>query len=54
MIAEVEGERFTLGAWDGDRLVGTAGLVREGDTDGFVWAVYVAPTVRGRGAPGRL
>ena len=45
--------RFTLGAWEGSNLLGTATLARE---DGlktrhkaFVYGVYVTPAARGQG-----
>ncbi len=42
-----------LGAFDGDALVGMAGLARDARAKlahkGVVWGVYVAPAARGRG-----
>ena len=44
---------FVLGAFEGGKLVGTAGLYRaKGEKSGHkghVWGVYVAPEARGRG-----
>lgn len=44
---------FVLGAFDGDRLVGTAGFVRKTSLKarhkGFVWGVYVNPEWRSKG-----
>lgn len=52
-IVSVENERFVLGAWDGDKLVGTVGLMRNEDAKSrhgaYVWGVYVAPTARKSG-----
>ena len=44
---------FIIGAFDGDALVGTVGCVQERPAKerhkAFIWGVYVAPEVRGRG-----
>jgi RimJ/RimL family protein N-acetyltransferase len=49
----VEDGNFVLGAFDGERLVGTAGFLREARPKtrhkGMVWGVYVAPPHRGKG-----
>ncbi len=46
-------DSFAVGAFDGKRLVGMAGFVREKGPKirhkGFVWGVYVTPGLRGRG-----
>jgi len=47
-----------FGAWDGDTLLGMAGVVRN-DRDktkhrGFIWGVYVSPNGRRRGAARRM
>ncbi|MBS0657998.1 MAG: GNAT family N-acetyltransferase, partial [Verrucomicrobia bacterium] len=48
------GERLVLGLFDGDQLVGLAGVARERPSKlahrATVWGVYVAPEARGRGA----
>ncbi|MBB6098197.1 ribosomal protein S18 acetylase RimI-like enzyme [Deinobacterium chartae] len=48
------GESFTLGAFLGDELVGTAGLLRSGGLKerhkAGVWGVYVRAEASGRGA----
>ncbi|MGA7400101.1 MAG: GNAT family N-acetyltransferase [Candidatus Sulfotelmatobacter sp.] len=45
---------FVVGAFDGGRLVGTAGFFRNKGLKerhkGFVWGVYVTPEARGKGA----
>lgn len=44
---------FVIGVFDGDALVGTAGVRREDGRKSrhkaFVWGVYVTPRARGRG-----
>ena len=51
-------ERFTLGAWQGDTLVGMAGFYQNAGRKtrhrGGVWGMYVAPEVRGHGVGGAL
>jgi ribosomal protein S18 acetylase RimI-like enzyme len=46
-------ENFVVGAFEGDRLVGTAGFFREGGLKsrhkGRIWGVYVTASSRGRG-----
>jgi len=46
-------EKFVLGAFHGDRLIGTAGFYRDtslkGRHKGHVWGVYVTREFRGRG-----
>lgn len=53
-----DGEATMFGAFAGDELVGTTGLVREPDRKrrhrAVVVAVYVRPDQRGRGIAGRL
>ncbi len=57
-IASVEGERFVLGAWIEDALVGTVGFLRNESAKsrhvGLVWGVYVAPSARGLGVGSAL
>jgi RimJ/RimL family protein N-acetyltransferase len=47
------GDDVVFGEWDGDALVGVAGLNRarnrKGRHRGSVWGMYVAPEARGRG-----
>jgi ribosomal protein S18 acetylase RimI-like enzyme len=49
---------FILGAFDGAALVGTVGCVRHQGAKvrhkAFIWAVYVAPEVRGKGVARQL
>ncbi len=51
-------ENYVLGAWDGERLVGIGGFVRETAPKrqhiGSIWGVYVTPSLRGRGLGRRL
>ena len=51
-------DSFLLGAWDGDTLVGTMGMVRSQGVKvqhwGTIWGVYVAPEARGQGLGLRL
>jgi ribosomal protein S18 acetylase RimI-like enzyme len=51
-------ENYVLGAWEGERLVGIVGFVRELEPRrnhiGFVWGLYVQPGSRGRGVGRRL
>lgn len=51
-------ERFTLGAFEGERLLGVATFVREAGLKtrhkGNVYGVYVTPAARGRGLAGQL
>jgi GNAT superfamily N-acetyltransferase len=46
-------QNFILGAFDGDRLIGSVGLRRENNAKeqhrGWIWAVYVRPEGRGKG-----
>jgi len=46
-------DRFVLGAFDGEALVGTVGFYRHGGAKvahkGGIWGMYVAPEARGRG-----
>jgi ribosomal protein S18 acetylase RimI-like enzyme len=48
------GEDFTVGAFDGDRLLGTAGFLRDKQIKqrhkGHIWGVYVAREARRRNA----
>ncbi len=50
---EVFPQNFILGAFEGDRLIGSAGLRRDDNLKerhrAWVWAVYVRPEARGRG-----
>lgn len=50
--------RAVFGAWDGERLVGSAGLLRMAPLKqlhkAVTWGVYVAPTQRGSGLGRRL
>jgi RimJ/RimL family protein N-acetyltransferase len=52
------GGRGVFGAFDGERLIGMAGLGRENGRKlshkAFIWGVYVAPEVRGAGVSQRL
>jgi RimJ/RimL family protein N-acetyltransferase len=56
-LAAREG-RGVFGAFDGERLVGIAGLRREShrklNHKAFIWGVYVAPDARGSGVSQRL
>lgn len=51
-------ENVILGAWDGGRLVGGAGVLRNTRVkfrhSAFVWGVYVTPAWRGKGVARRL
>ena len=51
-------ERFTLGAWQEESLVGMAGfsrnLGRKTRHRGMVWGMYVAPEARGQGVGAAL
>lgn len=52
--SRVEGpDRFVLGAFDGEALVGTVGFYRHDGPKlahkGGIWGMYVAPEARGRG-----
>jgi len=51
-------QNFILGAFDGDRLIGSAGLRREDNAKerhrAWVWAVYVRPEGRGKGVSRQL
>lgn len=51
-------DRAVFGAFDGDRLVGIAGMRREAmrkfQHKGFLWGVYVDPTTRGQGLSKQL
>jgi RimJ/RimL family protein N-acetyltransferase len=48
-----DGESFILGAFDGERLVGTAGFYREQKAKrrqtGWIWGVFVHPSHRRKG-----
>ncbi len=50
--------RAVFGAWQGERLVGSAGLLRMAPLKqlhkAMIWGVYVAPTQRGGGLGRRL
>jgi GNAT superfamily N-acetyltransferase len=55
LIARLSGggdDNFVMGAFDGDRLIGTAGFVREqrikARHKGRVWGMYVTADARGR------
>ncbi|MFN8446001.1 MAG: GNAT family N-acetyltransferase [Caldilineaceae bacterium] len=51
-------ERFTLGAWQNEALVGMAGfsryMGRKTRHRGMVWGMYVAPEARGQGVGAAL
>ncbi len=51
-------DHFVLGAFEGERLIGTIGLYREQGAKsrhkGLIWGVYTAPEARGRGVGRRL
>lgn len=53
-----ERDRWVLGAFDGDTLVGVAGFMRaqgaKVDHRAMVWGMYVTPRVRGRGVGAAL
>jgi ribosomal protein S18 acetylase RimI-like enzyme len=57
-LASPEPGSFVMGAFDGVRLMGTAGFFREQRLKrrhkGRVWGVYVAPEFRGQGVARRL
>ncbi len=46
-------DSFVMGAFEGDRLIGTAGFAREQRVKarhkGRIWGMYVAPDARGKG-----
>lgn len=51
-------EHVIIGAWDGTRLVGSAGVLRNTKVKfrhtAFIWGVYVTPTCRGQGLSRRI
>lgn len=51
-------EHVIVGAWDGARLVGGAGVLRNTKVKfrhvAFIWGVYVTPTCRGQGLSRRI
>lgn len=51
-------EHVIIGAWDGDRLVGSAGVLRNTKVKfrhiAFIWGVYVSPAWRGQGLSRRI
>lgn len=51
--SDVFPEKFVLGAFEGDRILGTAAFKREDSTKerhrGWIWSVYVRPEARGQG-----
>jgi ribosomal protein S18 acetylase RimI-like enzyme len=55
---EVYPEKFVLGCFEGDRIIGTAAFRREDAHKerhrGFVWSVYVRPEARGKGISKQL
>ncbi|HEX6037947.1 GNAT family N-acetyltransferase, partial [Longimicrobium sp.] len=58
LALRAEGDDVVFGAFDGDVLVGVAGMRRprnrKGRHRGGVWGMYVAPEARGRGVGGAL
>lgn len=54
----VNPEHVIIGAWDGSRLVGSAGVLRYTKVKfrhaAFIWGVYVTPTYRGQGLSRRI
>jgi ribosomal protein S18 acetylase RimI-like enzyme len=57
-LGSVSGDSFVLGAFENERLIGTAGFYREQGPKtrhkGHIWGVYVTPGSRGQGCGRRL
>jgi len=49
LAQQVEGARYVVSAWSGERLVGFARAISDGATNAYVSTVAVLPEYRGRG-----
>jgi ribosomal protein S18 acetylase RimI-like enzyme len=54
LAALVEGSRFVVSAYDGERMVGFARAISDGVTNAYVSTVAVLPAYRGRGIGAEL